>query len=344
MNKEGSKICFKIGILVIAPIREGKYNVDDVSISVSYPDGIETTDSISGTPSVIYLPRGISTLFEVEWVDKSGEYERKLLSKLAERFHPIHYALDKINKLLSAFKLVKVDRSSGKHIRTIGEQDTLFYLYTINGNPVPGNMNKKSKYSPYKSFKPDPEDITELAKPHINNHTYPIGRRFLRSIELIERGLYTESLIISFAIMDDNIQISLNHVLASAGITSKTKRKKILREITDDRMNKYLGTLLKRYGQRSLFDVWPEGEKAIEWINRRRNEIMHAGDTATRKDACLGLFVSSKTLVELWKTKFIEEKPMPVEIYREAKIKASWSEKPPKWVPTSPDSGKYNFD
>jgi hypothetical protein len=90
---------------------------------VSYPPAVDF-----GLPTPIELPKGLSTVFEVTWADKGGATPKKRCSASAERHHPIYYALEKINELLLAYKLIRVGHLDGMGIRTVGIGDTLFYF------------------------------------------------------------------------------------------------------------------------------------------------------------------------------------------------------------------------
>jgi hypothetical protein len=130
-----ANITFVVGISLRGPIVPGEYDVDYAKIRVFYPDHVE-----AGLPSPIRVPTGVSTVFVVSWVDTSGKTREHLKSKSFERHLPIHSALDLINKLFIAFKLVRVGHADGMRLRTVGISDTLFYWSMIDGTHT-GDLN-----------------------------------------------------------------------------------------------------------------------------------------------------------------------------------------------------------
>jgi hypothetical protein len=168
-SKKANQVTYVIGVAIRGPIISGDYEVGKAIINVSYPPKVDF-----GFPTPIELPKGLSTVFQVTWPDKGGATVKKLRSKGAERHHPVHYALDNINELLLAYKLVRVGHADSIGIRTVGIDDTLFHFSLINGQHV-GNLNMGLKIDPrdYSWAYPnsehpdDPLGTTELARSHI---------------------------------------------------------------------------------------------------------------------------------------------------------------------------------
>src|SRR5215210_7838817 len=130
-----SQVTYVIGVAIRGPIVSGDYEVGKAKINVSYPPEVDFD-----FPTPIELPKGLSTVFTVTWPDKGGTTAKKLYSKGAERHRPVHYATDRINELLLAYKLVRVGHADGIGIRTVGIGDTLFHFSLVNGQYV-GNLN-----------------------------------------------------------------------------------------------------------------------------------------------------------------------------------------------------------
>lgn len=106
-----------MGMGIRGPIAEGDYNVGDTKISISYPQQVNF-----GFPQgPIDLPKSLSTVFTVSWQDKDGKTAARLRSKKSfDRLMPIYYAIDKINEILLAFKLVSIGKADGLGLRTTG--------------------------------------------------------------------------------------------------------------------------------------------------------------------------------------------------------------------------------
>src|SRR5258707_369377 len=96
---DAAKIEFFVCASIRGPIVPGDYDVGMAAINVSYPEQIHL-----GFPTPLSLPKGISTLFIVSWLDDSGTVEHQLRSKSHERHLPIYEALRLISQLLLAYK------------------------------------------------------------------------------------------------------------------------------------------------------------------------------------------------------------------------------------------------
>ncbi len=341
---KADEVTYVIGVAISGPIASGDYEVGKTKIDVSYPPRIDF-----GFPTPIELPKGLSTVFAVTWIDKGGVTAKKLYSQKAERHHPVHYALGKINELLLAYKLVRVGHADGTGIRTVGIGDTLFHFSLVNGEPV-GNLNMGLKaYQrdypwayPSSGHPDDPLGTTEIAKPHIAADTYPIARRYVRCFELLEHGFYTETLIVAFSILDDLVQEMLHDLLKEKGMESGTARNEFLRGIKEHRLRLFLGPLLKVVSGKAIGEMWPDAETAIKWLNEKRNAAAHSGYQANYSTAATAIYACIKILVVLGQHELIES-AFPVEMFRHAKITAAWAEDPPNWVPEGEDAESFSF-
>jgi hypothetical protein len=339
-----AEIKFFICVSLQGPIIPGDYSVENATINVSYPEQVDL-----GLPTPIKIPKGVSTLFIVSWTDKKGKTVTFLKSKSFERNLPIYEALTLISKLLTAFKLVRVGHAEGMRIRTVGISDTLFCTSLINGIPT-GNLNFGMRLDhrgyPWQGAATQPFDrhgTTELALPHINADTYPVARRYLRCFELLEHGFYKEAVIISHAILDDLVQEVIDEQIRSKGLTDEQSRDVLIRAIKESRLAIYLGPLLKILSGVSIDEIWPNSIAAISWLNRKRNEIAHAGSQDDRNTACKAIFVSIKTVAAPRSRKLIEA-DFPAGMFRQARIGAAWTLNPEVWVPTGESIENDEFD
>jgi hypothetical protein len=332
-SDQGDLIQFFVAVGIRGPIASGSYQVGQTTIIVSYPP------AISVAPRPVILPQGLSTLFEVSWRDVRQVIARKLQSKKAERHFPIFYALEKVNKLLLAYKLVRIGHLDGWGLRTIGKDDVLISFSMVNGQPV-GDLSAPLRTS--WTYEEDPLGTTSLASGHIGTDTFPVARRYVRCFELLEHGYYTEALIVTFSILDDLVQQALHDHLSKKGMTSEEERKALLRGIKEQRLKLYLGQLLKILTGKSLKEMWPHAETALEWLNRSRNNAAHQGYRADYSTAAKAIYVSIKVLVILHQNKMIDCE-FPVEMFRHAKITAAWTENPPKWVPQGKEAEAFDF-
>ena len=324
---------FVVCVALQGPIVAGEYDVDFAKITVDYSIQVPV-----GLPGPLNLPKGVSTLFIVSWPDKDGQTQERLRSKSFERHLPIYWALDLINRLLVAFKLVRIGHADGMRIRTVGISDTLFYFSLINDVPI-GDLNigvrlDKRDYPWLAGGEQwfDRSGTTPLALPHINADTYPIARRYVRCFELLEHGFYKEAIIVSHAVLDDLIADVIHSQLQLKGLDDEQSRDLIVRAVKESRFKIYLGPLLKVLTGNSIDEIWPGAGAAIKWLNSVRNRIAHRGSSGDRDSACKAVFVSIKTVAALHSRGLIEAE-FPPGMFRQARIAAAWTLNPEPWVP-----------
>lgn len=334
-----SEIQFTIGIGIKGPIAQGIYQVRGCEVDVSYPVAI----NLGSDPTP--LPNGLSTVFSVKWSDSTGQDTKHLLSGTYHRHLVIHGALSAINELLQAYKLVRLGHIDSCGVRSIGIYDTLFYFATIDGVPT-GHLNvglKSHFHDPFAENPHDPFGTTALATPHIAQPTLPVARRFLRCYELLEHGFYSEAFIIAFSILDDLTQEMLHAQLQIKGMSSKSDRDALMRGIKENRLKLYLGPVLKITSGHTISELWPKAEKALEWLNKIRNNIAHGGFGADYHSAAVGIYACIKLLHTMHSSNLILAE-FPVYFFRHAKITASWTLNPPDWIPFGPQAESMDYD
>jgi hypothetical protein len=204
-------------------------------------------------------------------------------------------ALDLANRLFSAYKLVEPNYLANLAIRTLGDADVLYYLAFLDGQ----GLCPSSSYAVIASWFGTSDTISADAQENLSGVNQPIRRRVIRCFELVEHGYYTEALIVCFALLDDLVQETLLVLLQEKGLAEEDAKADILRSIEKDRLRKFLGTVLKLLSGKSLMELWPGSAKALAWLNKRRNAVMHAGATATRADAYLSLYAVLRCLQAL---------------------------------------------
>lgn len=335
-EKLPAQIDYHIVVAVLGPIISGNYEVGKTTIQVSYPPFINIASC-----GLAPLPNGLSTMFRVMWEDSTGEIVKQFRSKGLERHEPLYYALEQINELLLAYKLVRIGHINGSEVRTIGEADCLLRAPFVNGKQT-GELNIKLRtYGGTNRWgfaiakhPEDPLGTTELALPHIGKTTFPIGRKFARCFDLIEHGYYTEALVVSFAILDDQVQLVMHSLLETKGMTAESDRRQLLRNLKEQRLKLFLGPVLKLLLSKSISELWPDADVALDWLNKERNNAMHGGYYANRRSAAFALFASMKLLLVLSRTGALNL-DLPDGMYRTARITAAWQDSPPKWVPRS---------
>jgi hypothetical protein len=334
-------IKFTVCLGIRGPIEPDEYSLGEKSIHVSYPETVDLGFR------QFELPRSLSTLFIVSWEDNDGSTETQLRSQSFERHLPIYQALEAVSELLLAYKLVRVGHTDGKGLRSVGIGDTLMYFSAIDDVPT-GDLNIGLKnYAGNNAWiddnpKSDPHGTTCLAEPHIGAETLPIARRYVRCYELFEHGFYSEAFIVAFSVLDDFVQQTLDRLLEEKGLSSSKERKALLRGIKENRLRLYLGPVLKLVFGSDMETMWPESTSALEWVNSTRNRIAHAAEKADRATAARGIYVCLKVLVVM-KEHGVAEVDLNVELFRHAKITASWTTNRPSWVPSGEVAESMDF-
>ena len=283
------------------------------------------------------LPKESSTLFVVSWDDKNGRIAERMQSKPITGYLLIYKALDTINEILLAFKLVRMGHIDGRGIRTVGLGDTLFYTFkTSDGLLRELTVGPSIFRDSYENFHgraaSDPYGTTPLALPHIATGTYSVARRYVRCYELLEHGFYSEAFIVAFAVLDDLIQQMLHKLLSDKGMVKRAEREELLRGVKDRRLKIFLGPLLKIICGKDIVDIWPTSETALDWLNKTRNQISHAGGKADYTMAAKAIFACINTIVVLQKHGLIDAE-FSVEIFNHARVTAAQTEDPPEWIP-----------
>lgn len=335
------KVSFTVGVGIRGPITPGKYAVGRKEIEVSYPPGINVG------VATLEFPKSLSTLFVVSWDDKGSKVATRLTGKGFERHLPIYDALAAIAELLLAYKLVRVGHADGRGLRTIGIGDTLVYFSSVDGVPT-GDLNVGLKnYEGNNAWHGtstavDPHGTTEIAAPHIGTGSLPLARRYVRCFELLEHGFYSEAFIVAFSVLDDLVQQVLHDTLSAKGLASKTERDDLLRGIKENRLKLYLGPVLKLACGSDISAMWSESSAALDWLNSTRNRIAHSAESVDYASAARAIYACLRVVVAL-KERGLTSVEIPVDVFRHAKITASWTLEPPAWVPKGEVAESMDF-
>jgi hypothetical protein len=126
-EKQPAQIDYHIVVAVLGPIISGNYPIGRTTIQVSYPPLIDIAPF-----GPVLLPNGMSTMFRVMWEDATGDTVAKFHLNGLERYEAFYFALEQINELLLAYKLVRIGHINGSEVRTIGEADCLLRAPFIN--------------------------------------------------------------------------------------------------------------------------------------------------------------------------------------------------------------------
>lgn len=166
-------------------------------------------------------------------------------------------------------------------IRPVGYSDLIFYNVVVDGEVIFSRGNVST--FPH---------VDELAARSIPKQVANEWRLLVRAVDLGNHGFFAEGLIVAVALLDDITQRFVR--LKMTGITAE-QQEDLLRTIERKRLKTYLGPLLK-----VLTGLAPleDGSLAsdLDWLNKKRNDVMHNGDACEYVDACRGLRITLKFL------------------------------------------------
>lgn len=331
-------------LCIRGPILPMSYKIGPFQIEVSYPKSMYLFNRR------VAIPFSLCTRLKISWEEKSkikiSDFVRDGQKYQRRAFE---LCLLAANQFFSAFKLAKINHTETAHLRTVGEVDALYYFVKMNGKQIgsflsspalssfhDARMQTVKAYS-NKGIKKikvaasfDPSSITLHAIRHLGGVSSPISRRFVRCFELQDHGYYTEALIVSFSILDDLIQQSIIQKMNSLSINEKSA-KEIIRAIKDNRMKMFLGGLLKLLCGNSVLDKWDNAEKAIDYINGKRNSAAHAGFTANKSESVICINICIRILREISELGLIEH-DFDHEMIYYSNILVSFLEEPPSWL------------
>ncbi|GAB2798628.1 hypothetical protein GCM10027275_50250 [Rhabdobacter roseus] len=173
-------------------------------------------------------------------------------------------------------------------LRNIGIIDLTIHNLFINNHPI--YLRSSPAFPKHYPIFQNQKDGIEL-KNNINSEWILLTR----AADLINIGYYGEGLIVSFALFDSKVQDFIKK--GFKGLTND-EIDSIVRGIEKKRLSIYLGPLLKLLYNKSLMDN-NELKKDLVWINKKRNEIMHNGDSCTYEEAVKALDIVNNFLKEL---------------------------------------------
>jgi hypothetical protein len=165
---------------------------------------------------------------------------------------------------MMAFKLARVGHIDGYAVGVVGEADCLFRRVIVNGRIQSEILSNYFIRRLNPNSSPSHQDLfgtSELAQPHIGTSTFPVGRKFVRCFDLFEHGYFGEAVVIAYAILDDQVQVSIISELEKKGLGPESKR--FLRNIKENRLKVLLGPMLKLLFGRSVSEMWSDAEHAL---------------------------------------------------------------------------------
>lgn len=220
--------------------------------------------------------------------------------------------LNHIEKINYAIDLIRFSYKEGKftnmlRIRNIGEHDFLFHKLIVN--------DKRASTSYSASYGDKTASHIEIEK---LSESVPFEwRTFTRAKDLLHLGFFNESLIIGFNLLDYCVQKTIKSLMSN--LTNDFEKEQLLRQIKEQRIRTYLGSLFKALTGIDFYDE-KITEKKVEKLNLKRNKIVHSGQNCSYNEVCESLqtiFYTIQRLNERANQKF--EIPFEIILYKHGK-------------------------
>lgn len=203
-----------------------------------------------------------------EKVPKIKDLDKSIFLNHIER---INYAIDLIRFSYNEGKITNLFR-----IRNIGEQDFIFHKLMINNK-----LESSCISASYGDKTASHVKIEELSE------SVPFEwRTFTRAKDLLHLGFFNESLIIGFNLLDYCVQKTIKSLMTN--LISDSEKEQLLRQIKEQRLKTYLGTLFKTLTGKEYYNNTIT-EKKLDKLNSSRNNIVHNGKNCNYEEVCESL-------------------------------------------------------
>ena len=162
-------------------------------------------------------------------------------------------------------------------IRSVGLIDLVLARIEFQGKPLASSISSSTFWQSGRGFAPKSLPAPLDLKGKIPPQEWSV---LVRAVDLVNRGYFLEGFVVGFALLDAKLQEFIEANIPKAR----------LRKIEGDRLVTFVGPLTKSILFASPLDD-PAVSDDLAWLNRTRNEIMHAGRTCNRDEALRGLRV-----------------------------------------------------
>jgi hypothetical protein len=200
------------------------------------------------------------------------------------------YVADLVNHLIDMVQgtFEESDNNPFPHMRRVGIRD----FVSMDNYPIDNDGNRQGQgfsfANPAMDSRFAERSIGIVSKVDFSTESDPPIEKIkiLRAVELLNSGYHSEALLISFALFDSFVQRAVERMLEEKRIR---KPGKFLRRITEERMNTFLGPLLKTLTSHSLEEDKPEVWEDLNKLNSKRNVAIHRSVDISYEDAKQGI-------------------------------------------------------
>lgn len=212
----------------------------------------------------------ISLTHHFLWGSSEKEFQKWSLSSGGPEI--AHYLIDIVNRLIDLVQSTFVEEQNNPfpHIRHLGLRDFLL-LDTLFGprrqNCISYSMPARdagiSRYSP---------SLISKINFSTTDEPSPEKIKMLRSVELLNSGYRTESVLVAYSVLDSVVQNTLKSLLADKGINDNED---FLRSIPTKRLKYFLGPVLEMLTSHTLEKDNPALWGKLHDLNMQRNDAIH---------------------------------------------------------------------
>lgn len=217
--------------------------------------------------------------------DKADAFNYYTVSK--NRAKIVQKSLRYLNRFLLLLKYNSQNEIRLSNVRSVGEIDLLIYKIKFDSDStLEGRLNRTS----VNKFDEFELNFTEFSDEISNEWSL-----LIKAQDLINHGFYKEGLILGFSLLD---HLSQEFIKIKMDGFTEDEKDDLIRGIEKSRLRRYLGVLMKLLIGESYLEIDGK-EKKLTWLNKKRNEIMHNGDSCKFDDAKEGMEIIIDILVYL---------------------------------------------
>jgi hypothetical protein len=276
---------------------EGSFKFEKQSIDYK----IYSSLNIKEVSKIDYTKSGLNSVVSIEFNQNHNDNKDKAFDSFCKpknRSLLIQKSLKYLNRFLLLLKFKSNNSIRMSNVRNVGEIDLLTYIikfdtdYQLKGRINSSHVNKSNN---------DEVRLTK-SKDEIPNE----WEILIKSQDLINHGFHKEGLILGFSLLDHLVQEFIKTKMVDF---EEKEKEELIRGIEKSRLRRYLGILMKLIIGECYLDS-PEKEKKLTWLNYKRNEIMHNGDSCSYDDAIKGLKLIGEIL------KYLKTKGLDIQLPR----------------------------
>jgi hypothetical protein len=225
---------------------------------------------------------------------RSSEGRRYLEDAFLTR---INYFFDSLMYISSQYN---PDHEKLMNIRPIGSKDIITIIFYINDKCVAVQGN--SLFERMLKNKINNDDDLWNPNDHLVHMLLPVPiehKLLTRSYVLLNIGFYQEAILVAFSVLDAKLRELIEKRIQSELALEKKEIKEYLMNIPINRLDTFFNFLFKLLDKTSLKSKEKDLFNDLKKINRKRNQIVHNGESATREEAANSILIIARAMEHL---------------------------------------------